>query len=295
MIRSLLDRLSWGRKAREPQLPVTGQSILSAEDLWVTLGDTEVLAGISLDLKAGEILALVGPNGAGKSTLLNALTGDIEPSAGRVTLLGDALGEWTPTELAMRRSVLLQQVDVSFPFSVLQVVEMGRSPWRGTPAENDDDIVVSGALGFTETAEFVSRKYTSLSGGERGRAAFARVLSQAATVLLLDEPTAAMDIKHQEMVLTIARSYAETGCAVLIVVHNLDLAAAYADRVALLDRGRLRACGHVQEVLTSELLSDVYDYPIEVLRHPHNGSMLIVPDRSASNNRLTQMAHGGPR
>jgi iron complex transport system ATP-binding protein len=259
---------------------VRGHTVLTVDAVGVTIDGREILDDVSLDVVAGEVLALVGPNGAGKSTLLNAITGDVELSAGAVHLGGVPIGTWDPTELAMRRSVLLQRVDVSFPFTVGEVVEMGRSPWAGTPAELDDDLVVRGAMRLSDVSDLADRAYTSLSGGERGRAAFARVLAQAAPLMLLDEPTAAMDIRHQELVLRLARDYAATGSAVVVVVHALDVAAAYADRVALLSRGRLRDVGTPEQVLTAEQLSDVYQYEIEVIRHPRTGGLLVLPVRA---------------
>ena len=270
--------LPWRTDHRIPAMPKGGQTVLQLDHVGVTIDDRRILDAISLDVHAGEVLALVGPNGAGKSTLLNAVTGDVPLTEGTITLFGMPIGAWDATELAMRRSVLLQSVDVTFPFRVREIVHMGRSPWEGTAQEMDDDMIVDSAMAMTEVEPLADRVYTSLSGGERGRAAFARVLSQAAPVLLLDEPTAAMDIKHQEMLMRVGREYAAAGCAVVVIVHALDAAAAWADRVALLERGRLRALGTPEEVLTPALLSDVYQCRIDVLRHP-DGGLIIVPWR----------------
>ena len=278
----------WRTTHREPHAPRHGQTVLTVDSVGVVIGEHQILSDVSLDVRAGEVLALVGPNGAGKSTLLNAITGDVDLSAGRVVLDGAAMGTWDSTELAMRRSVLLQQVDISFPFTVREVVEMGRSPWIGTASELDDPMVIRGALRMTDTTDLESRAYTSLSGGERGRAAFARVLAQAAPLMLLDEPTAAMDIRHQELVLRLAREYAEAGCAVVIVVHALDVASAYADRVALLSNGELRDIGSPSDVLTAEQLSDVYQYQIEVIRHPRTGGLLVLPVRDGDRRGRTR-------
>ncbi len=274
----------WKTTHREPEAPVRGEVVLAVDSVGVTIDDHQILEDITLDVRAGEVLALVGPNGAGKSTLLNAITGDVGLNAGAVYLDGVQMRVWDPTERAMRRSVLLQQVDISFPFTVQEVVEMGRSPWAGTPAEMDDDLVVTGALALTDTEDLGTRTYTSLSGGERGRAAFARVLSQASPLMLLDEPTAAMDIRHQELVLRRARDYAATGCAVVVVVHALDVAAAYSDRVALLSLGHLRDIGTPEDVFTAEQLSEVYQYRIEVLSHPRTGDLLVLPVRDRRTN-----------
>lgn len=287
-------RLPWHAEHRMPAMPHPGDCVLRLEHVDVRIDERAILNDISLDVRAGEVLALVGPNGAGKSTLLNAITGDAPLSAGSISLFGLPLAAWDATELAMRRSVLLQSVDVTFPFDVEQIVRMGRSPWDGTAQETDDDMIVASAMAMTEVKPLADRVYTSLSGGERGRAAFARVLAQAAPVLLLDEPTAAMDIKHQEMLMRIGRQYAAAGCAVVVIVHALDAAAAWSDRVALLDHGRMRAVGAPERVLTSALLSEVYQCPIDVLPHP-DGGLIIVPQRPRVERRIYGDSYESPR
>src|SRR5690606_35369490 len=221
-------------------------------------GARRILDGIGLDIRTGEVLAIVGPNGAGKSTLLNVITGDAELVRGTVSVDGAAWHAWSGRELAMRRAVLLQQVDVSFPFTALEVAEMGRSPWANLPEAQHDDRIVAGALARTETHSLTARKCSSQSGGERARVALARVLAQTAAAMLLDDPTAAPDIRHQETVLTTARQYAQTGCEVVVIIHDLDLAGAYADRVAVLSDGRIVADGTPEDVFTAPLLSHVY-------------------------------------
>ncbi|WP_312173514.1 ATP-binding cassette domain-containing protein, partial [Microbacterium sp.] len=216
--------------------------LLEAEGLGIELGGRMLLRDVSLRVHAGEVLVLVGPNGAGKSTLLGALIGDVEPAAGRVSLLGTAIDEIAPRERARLRSVLLQHNDVSFPFTVEEVVEMGRAPWRGHDLEGDDAAIVSAALVDAQVAHLAQRPLSHLSGGERARAALARTLAQATPVLVLDEPTAALDVRHQERVLRRARAHADAGGAALIVLHDLNLAAAHADRIAVLHDGRLRVC-----------------------------------------------------
>lgn len=267
--------------ARRPAPAQPGSAVLTVRDVTVEFGERRVLDGLSLDIRAGEVLALVGPNGAGKSTLINVITADVDIVRGSVELDGLPSHAWNNTELAMRRAVLLQQVDIAFPFTVEEVVDMGRAPWRGTTERERDELITAGAMRRTDTARFADRHYPSLSGGERARAALARVLAQTASVMLLDEPTAAMDIKHQELVLELVRDYASTGCAVVIIVHNLDLAAAYADRIALLSQGRIVADGKPAEVLTSELIGRVYEHPVHVLTDPRTGAPIVVPERRA--------------
>ncbi|WP_422768805.1 heme ABC transporter ATP-binding protein [Plantactinospora sp. WMMC1484] len=276
--RPVLDGV-WRRPARVPAPPPGGTAVIEARGVSLSLGGTPVLRGVDLAVRAGEVLAVVGPNGAGKSTLLGVLAGDHAPDIGTVTVGGAPLRSWSVGELALRRGVLLQRVDISFPFTVTQVVRMGRAPWAGTPAEDWDDEVVAAALAETDMTAFADRVYTSLSGGERSRAALARVLAQEPVALLLDEPTASLDIGHQERILATARERAGRGDAVLLVLHDLGLAAAYADRVAVLSAGRVTATGPPAEVLTAQRLSEVYQYPIEVLRHPRTGAVLVVPRR----------------
>ncbi|PJI93723.1 heme ABC transporter ATP-binding protein [Luteimicrobium subarcticum] len=243
-------------------------------------GGRLVLDDADLAVRAGEVHALLGPNGAGKSTLLGVLTGDLVPEAGTVTVDGREVGAWHPTGLARRRAVLLQQVTVSFPFTAEEIVRMGRAPWARTAAEDDDDDAVASAMAAVDVTHLAARTVPSLSGGERARVALARVLAQRTGVLLLDEPTAALDLGHQELVLQLAREHARAGGAVVVVVHDLGLAAAYADRVTVVSEGRVRACGPTREVLTASLLSDVWRFPVEVLEHPHGGAPLVVPVRA---------------
>ncbi|QIQ03655.1 heme ABC transporter ATP-binding protein [Streptomyces liangshanensis] len=269
--------------ARERALPEryeAGAAVAEVRGLRVGRGSrTDVLAGIDLTARAGEVLALVGPNGAGKSTLLAALAADLAPTAGEVRICGRDARAWSAPELALRRSVLPQTATLAFPFTVEEVVRMGRAPWSGTPRSDGDDAVVARAMAATEVTPFAGRVVTTLSGGERARVALARVLAQRAPLLLLDEPTAALDLRHQELVLRICRTRAAAGDAVVIVLHDLGLAAAYADRVAVLHEGRVAAEGPPGRVFEEDLLTRVYRQPVEVLPHPRTGAPLVLPRR----------------
>ncbi|APU17937.1 ABC-type cobalamin/Fe3+-siderophore transport system, ATPase component [Actinoalloteichus sp. GBA129-24] len=262
-----------------PSARIPGTSALRAEGVGVRLGGSTVLDGVDLTTTAGRVTALVGPNGAGKSTLLAVLAGDRRPDEGRVLLDSRSLTEFSVRELALRRAVLPQRVTLSFPFSVLDVVRMGRAPWQGVESDVDDESAVHEAMAAAQVTEFAARPFFSLSGGERARVALARVLAQRTGLLLLDEPTAALDLRHQESVLRVAVDRAAAGDAVVVVLHDLGLAAAYADRVAVLACGRLIAAGPPLEVLTSRLLSEVYRHDVEVLPHPRTGAPLILPRR----------------
>ncbi|MFD6134407.1 heme ABC transporter ATP-binding protein [Isoptericola sp. NPDC060257] len=240
-----------------------------------------LLDAVDVDVLVGEVLVVVGPNGAGKSTLLSVLAGDRRPDEGTVTLDGAPVASVRPAELARHRGVLLQENQVSFPFRVVDVVRMGRAPWRGTDAEDRDDLVVADALADADVTHLAARRYPTLSGGERSRASYARVLAQEPRLLLLDEPTAALDVRHQERVLARARDHARAGGAVVVVLHDLALAAAWADRVLVLAGGRVAAHGAPADVLTGALLTDVYDHPVDVLPHPVTGSLLVLPRHGA--------------
>ncbi|MFH5210335.1 heme ABC transporter ATP-binding protein [Antrihabitans spumae] len=262
-----------------PTATAPGGVTLRAVGLAVDRRERRVLTDIDFDVVAGEVVALVGPNGAGKSTLLAALAGEQATASGHVELDGRPLSSWTPVEMAQRRAVLPQSHTIGFAFTSKQVVAMGRSPWSRTLLRDEDDVRVEEALAICDVGHLADRPFLALSGGERARVALARVLAQRTGTLLLDEPTAALDLSHQETVMRLARERAATGVAVVVVLHDLGLAAAYADRVAVLEKGRMVADGPPRKVLTSELLTRVYDHPVEVFAHPETGAQLVLPRR----------------
>lgn len=250
--------------------------VLRAEGVTAEIGGRRVLASVDLSVHAGEVLVLVGPNGAGKSTLLSVLAGDRKPTSGVVEIDGAVLESWPVGERARRRSVLTQSNEVSFPFLAAEVVRMGRAPWRRRPEAELDDVAVTDAIAAGEVAAFADRPITDLSGGERARVAFARSCAQGCAIALLDEPTASLDIRHQHRVLSRTRARAKAGGAAVVVLHDLGLAAAYADRVALLDGGRLVAVGTPREVFDPTLLTRVYRHPIEVIERA-DGGVFVLP------------------
>ena len=266
---------------RETPRPAAGDA-LTISGVSVTLGGAAILEDVSLSVQPGELVSLVGPNGAGKSTLLGVVTGDVETSAGDVRVFGAPLGSFSAKAAARQRSVLLQEQRIAFGFRVRRVVEMGRTPWYRTEAEQRDLEAVDAAIQRVEIVHLADRIYPSLSGGEKSRTSLARVLAQESPLVLLDEPTAALDIAHQERVLAVARELATNGCAVVVVLHDLSHAAT-ADRVCLLDGGRLVADGDPRDVITSELISRVYDHPVDVVSH--RGALLVVPRRDGLNSQ----------
>ena len=255
----------------------TGPVTVKLDAVGVALDGRPVLEDVTLEVRPGEVLALVGPNGAGKSTLLSVLSGERIPDSGEALLDDRPIAAYPPLDLARRRAVLTQDNALSFPFRVSEVLEMGRSPWARTPALEDDDRALAEAARLADVEHLLGRRFTDLSGGERARVSLARVLAQETPLVLLDEPTAALDLRHQEDVLAIARSLAGSGRAVVIVLHDLSLAGAVADRVALLAQGRLVAVGAPREVLTAPALSSVYGVDVEVI--DRDGTLLVVPTR----------------
>jgi iron complex transport system ATP-binding protein len=194
-----------------------------------------------------------------------------------VTIDDRELGSYSALELARRRAVLTQDNQLSFPFRVSQIVEMGRSPWLRTPQFDDDERALGLAMERTDVSALAGRRFTELSGGERARVSLARVLAQDTGIVLLDEPIAALDLRHQEEVLRLARELAREGRAIVIVLHDLSLAGAFADRVGLVSDGALVALGRPHEVLTAAAISRVYGLEVEVI--DRGGRPLVIPLR----------------
>lgn len=237
---------------------------------------TTGLSAVSLQVRRGELLAVAGPNGAGKTTLLSLLAGEREPDEGAVLLDEVSLRRLGPRTRARTIGVLPQASTLTFSFRVDEVVALGRiaSPGR------DDAAIVRRAMVQAGVAHLAGRSYPTLSGGEKQRVQLARVLAQLADVekgwLLLDEPTSSLDPAQQQAVLQVARAKAREGFGVVAVLHDLNLVARYADRVALLRNGRLQACGTPWEVLSPAHLADCYGIETLLLAHPSDGTPLVV-------------------
>jgi iron complex transport system ATP-binding protein len=257
--------------------------MISASGVTVRIGPKSLLSDVSLAVGKGQLCVLVGPNGAGKSTLLHVLAGDRAPTEGVVSALGKRLDAWKPLELARVRAVLPQESTLTFPFTVLEVALLGRAPHVRFAETAHDIAVTRQAIASVGLAHLEHRLYTTLSGGERQRVQLARALAQisgvapgASRILLLDEPTSSLDPAHQHGTLQLARSLARDGAAVLAVLHDLNLAAQYADVVALLHEGRLQAFGSPAEVLREAPLSSVFGIPIRVVEAPWAPSRLLI-------------------
>ena len=257
--------------------------MLSVDQVAYATSGQFLLREVSFELRPGELLAIIGPNGAGKSTLLKVLCGDLVPTSGGVVLEGRSLRDWAPLQQARCRAVLPQESSLSFPFTVLEVVLMGRGPHTRGPYDGHDREIAWAALERTGVAELAKREYPTLSGGEKQRVQFARVLAQiweppeaGHRYLFLDEPTNNLDLAHQHHTLNVARRFALEGTAVVAVLHDLNLAAQYADRILLLQRGRVVAVGRPGEVLSVEVLSPAFGLPVVVTCHPCFDCPLVV-------------------
>jgi iron complex transport system ATP-binding protein len=255
--------------------------VLAATSISVRIGAKTLLDDVSLSLGFGEIVALVGPNGAGKSTLLRVLSGDLAPHAGTVHLHGRMLASYGPRALAGRRAVLSQSLNVAFPFTVGEIVRMGAGDGR---RRRIDDLVEA-ALAEVDLGNFHERVITTLSGGEQQRAHFARVLVQLACgeaahgpgLLLLDEPTANLDLRHQLDVMAAASARAARGVTVVAILHDLNLAALLARRIVVLDHGRIDSDGEPDRVITDAMLERVLGVANAVGRAPAQGTPFVLP------------------
>ncbi len=231
--------------------------VLSADALTVRAGGATLLDAVGVQLHAGEVLGIVGPNGAGKSTLLKVLAGVQAADAGAVLLYGKPLLAVPGSERARRLAYLEQRPFVHWPLKVAQVAGLGRLP-HGDLASAAAQKAIDAALNATDTAALHAREFHTLSEGEKMRVHLARVLAGAPQVVLADEPTAALDPWHQLQVLELLRAEAARGTGIMLVLHDLGLAARFCDRLLLLDRGRCVACGTPREVLTKEALATIW-------------------------------------
>jgi iron complex transport system ATP-binding protein len=241
------------------------------------------LDGVTMKVPDGSLYAVLGPNGSGKSTLMRALLGVVPAVAGRVRMDDRDPSSWSRRELARAVGVVPQSETISFPLTVRELVGMGRYPYLGPlSGEGEEDRrAVSQAMTSCDVASLGARDVMTLSGGELQRVRIARALAQEPRALLLDEPTASLDIRHEMAILELLRRSADGGMTVVLVTHGLDLAARFADRMLLLDRGRVAAEGTAHEVLRSRTLEAVYRWPIQVETDPISGTPRVTPLRGA--------------
>ncbi|MGB9965832.1 heme ABC transporter ATP-binding protein [Halobacterium hubeiense] len=251
---------------------------LDVRDVDVELGGTQILDAVSADVNDGRLVGVVGPNGAGKSTLLRAMNGVVEPSAGTVLVDDDAVHE-LPSKAASRRIASVpQDTSLGFEFTVRETVEMGRHAHVPRFGTDPDPEAVERAMERAEVAQFADRDVTSLSGGEKQRVLLARALAQQAPVLLLDEPTASLDVNHQVRTLELVRGLAaDADRAVVAAIHDLDLAARYCDELVLVAGGRVLDSGRPEDVLTPERVREAFDARVAVGTDPATGDPTVTP------------------
>lgn len=263
---------------------------LVVDDLSLAYDERQVLHSLALTICPGQVLALIGPNGVGKTTLLRAMARLLRPTAGAVFVNGRDIWHLSTREAARRVGLVPQGGASDWPLTVEEVVSLGRAPHRGwfLPLSAADRAAIARALEQTGLAPLRDRPVTELSGGERQRVLIARALAQEPSILLLDEPTAHLDLRYQGEVLTLVRDLAHRqGLAVAVSLHDLNLAALYADRLALLAEGCLVASGTAAEVLRPDHLSRAYGVPVAVINHPLYGTPLVTPVLD----RRTEVSH----
>ena len=258
--------------------------MLEARDLTISYNDRIAVSNVTLTLDAGEITALVGPNGAGKSTLLRSLNGQVARTSGAVLLDGQPIEKYNRRTIGRRVAVVAQEAELRFPVTVLEFVLGGRFAWgpnSGWGWETEGDLrVAAEVLAETELTELSGRLMNELSGGERQRAVLARALATEASFLLLDEPTANLDLSHQARLLALVRNRCDTRKAsALVVTHDLNLASQFADRILLMRNSKVVRLGKPEEVLTSQLLNEVFEVEVLVDAHPITGAPRVTPIR----------------
>jgi cobalamin transport system ATP-binding protein len=254
--------------------------MLKIEDLSVNYGSRPILQNVSLDVQTGEVLALIGPNGAGKSTLIRAVSGVIPSGTGRVRTNGDDFRSLSPMQRARHVATVPQAVSLPPAFTVWETVLLGRTPYLGflgQPSRADEDLARR-ALERVSAWTLAERRVGELSGGEAQRVLLARALCQSTPIMLLDEPTAHLDLQYQVSLLELVRELAHHDqLAVLIALHDLNLAARYADRVGLMDAGRIKAVGKPEEVLRADVIEPAFGLPVQVVKHPFLNVPLVLP------------------
>lgn len=287
-----------------PSLPDTARSfgdapLLSASDVAVSFDDLDVVSGVDLRVEPGSLVGLVGPNGAGKTTVLRAVVGAVEPDRGTVEIGGDPAGSLSAKEVGRRVASVPQATNLAFDFRVRHVVEMGRTPHIGRfdarGAEDDD--AVDAAMAAADVERLADRSITEVSGGERQRVLLARALAQAAPLLLLDEPTASLDVNHAVETLELVRAFVDDGDrGAIAAIHDLDAAARYCDEVVVLADGGVRAAGPPESVLSASTVGTAFDAEAFVGRNPATGTPAVTafPHSDAEPRRVHVIGSGRP-
>ncbi|TPJ61297.1 heme ABC transporter ATP-binding protein [Mesorhizobium sp. B2-6-1] len=262
--------------------------MIEARDVSVAIGRKGIVAGVDFEVRPGEISAIVGPNGSGKTTFLKALSGELAHT-GRIAINGRELSTITPVEAATLRAVLPQATTLSFPFTVREIVRLGLVGGRSGVLPGEDERLPERALARVDLDGFAGRFYQELSGGEQQRVQLARVLCQIwapvldgkPRYLFLDEPVSSLDIKHQLIIMNIARDFARRGGGVVAILHDLNLTAMYADRIFVMHRGRLAATGSPRDVLSDDLIERVFGCRLRVGVLPAGNMPFVLPQSVA--------------
>lgn len=255
--------------------------MLDVRNISYKIRNRKLLDGVSFQAKPGELLAIVGANGAGKSTLLKLCTRELVKFTGEIQLFDKPIKTYSDKELSLFRAVLPQQNSVVFPFLVSELVLMGRYPHFEFHPSEHDYLIAEMALKKVGMWEFASRIFTTLSGGEQQRVQLARVLAQIWDVeqgiLFLDEPTTGLDLLHQHQMLELAREFTQRGFCVVVILHDLNLAAQYADQVVMLRAGQVEAAGTPRDVITEATILHVFNLKVWLLSHPEMDCPMVVP------------------
>jgi iron complex transport system ATP-binding protein len=262
--------------------------LLAAEAVSYLIRGRPIVSGVSLVLQPGRLMVIIGPNGAGKSSLLKLLTGETAPSSGRVLFDGAPLSALPPWRLACRRAVMVQAARLAFPFTAHEVVALGVAGVGRALSAGARDGLVMQALASADIGHLAGRSYQTLSGGEQQRVQFARALAQLTAgrsieprqVLFLDEPVSSLDLKHQLALLEAARAIADGGAGVLAVLHDINLALAFADELVVLHEGSVAAAGAPSAVVTDALLARVFGVTVRLGQIPADGAPFLLPQLS---------------
>jgi len=255
-------------------------NILNIKQISYEINDILINNNINFNINYGDSVSIIGPNGSGKTTLLRLISGDILPSSGKILFRGKDLEKWSSKRISTKRAVLPQNSYITFPFTVKEVIQMGRFPYPEN--DNFDEDIINNLIQKFDLSDFLHRDFTSLSGGEKQRVQLARVFAQIwskdnynGKLLILDEPTSFLDIKHQLHFFEIINSFKQNGLTVLMVLHDINHAISYSDKIAMLKKTELICFGDTKDVINAKNLNDVFDINLKLVNIDSNGKTLV--------------------